>query len=154
MDSKGIMNLELLFSTLIIILLLIINFPMIEQNLNSNIEIGENSEGRFMINHIANSVNEVNSKESGFNKKIKLPESINGNYYSIIVKNNEIIVEFNNKKGKSQINPIKLVDSNNKTLDGVQLFKGRTYLIEKRLINDNKTHIINQSSIEIRQIEG
>ena len=107
-----------------------------------------------MLDHIANSINEVNSKESGFNKKIKLPELINDNYYSVIVKNNEIIVEFNNKKGKSQINPINLVDANNKTIDSVQLFKGRTYLIEKSLINDNKTHIINQSSIEIRQIEG
>lgn len=154
MDSKGIINLELLFSTLIIILLLIINFPMIEENLNSNIEIEENNECRLLLNHIANSINEVNSRGYGFNKKIRLPESINENHYSIMVNNNEITVEFNNKKGKSQINPINLVDANNKTMDSVQLFKGRTYLIEKRLINDNKTHIINQSSIEIRQIEG
>ena len=154
MDSKGIINLELLFSTLIIILLIIINFPMIEENLNSNIEIEENNECRLLLNHIANSINEVNSRGYGFNKKIRLPESINENHYSIIVKNNEIIIEFNNKKGRSQINPINLVDANNKTMDSVQLFKGRNYLIEKRLINDNKTHIINQSSIEIRQIEG
>lgn len=153
MDSKGIINLELLFCTLIIILLLIIYFPMIEQNLSSNIEIEENSESRFLLNHISDSINEVNSKGQGFNKKIKLPESINDNYYSVIVKNNEILVEFNNKKGKSQINPINIVDANNKTIDSVQLFEGSTYLIEKRLINDNKTHIINQSSIEIRQIE-
>ena len=154
MDSKGIINLELLFCTLIIILFLIINFPMIEENLNSNIEIEENNECRLLLNRIANSINEVNSRGYGFNKKIRLPESINENHYSIIVKNNEIIIEFNNKKGRSQINPINLVDANNKTMDSVQLFKGRTYLIEKRLINDNKTHIINQSSIEIRQIEG
>ena len=154
MDSKGIINLELLFCTLIIILFLIINFPMIEENLNSNIEIEENNECRLLLNRIANSINEVNSRGYGFNKKIRLPESINENHYSIIVKNNEIIIEFNNKKGRSQINPINLVDSNNKTMDSVQLFKGRNYLIEKRLINDNKTHIINQSSIEIKQIEG
>jgi uncharacterized protein (UPF0333 family) len=154
MDSKGIINLELLFCTLIIILFLIINFPMIEENLNSNIEIEENNECRLLLNHIANSINEVNSRGYGFNKKIRLPESINENHYSIIVKNNEIIIEFNNKKGRSQINPINLVDANNKTMDSVQLFKGRNYLIEKRLINDNKTHIINQSSIEIKQIEG
>lgn len=154
MDSKGIINLELLFSTLIIILLIIINFPMIEENLNSNIEIEENNECRLLLNHIANSINEVNSRGYGFNRKIRLPESINENHYSIIVKNHEIIAEFNNKKGRSQINPINLVDANNKTMDSVQLFKGRNYLIEKRLINDNKTHIINQSSIEIRQIEG
>lgn len=154
MDSKGIINLELLFCTLIIILLLIITFPILEQNLNSNIEIDENAEGRLLLNHIADSINEVNSKGFGFNKKIKLPESINDNHYTILVKNNEVILEFNNKKGKSNIDPIKLVNANNKTIDSVQLYNGRTYLIKKTLINDNKTHMTNQSSIEIKQIEG
>ena len=152
MDSKGIMNIELLFCTLIIILLLIATLPIIEEDLNSNMEIEENSEGRFLLNHIANSINEVNSKEYGFNKKIQLPQSMDGNHYSILVNNHEAIIEFNNKKGKSNINPIRLVDNNNHTLDSVQLYNGRTYLIEKIVVNDNKTHIINQSSIKIKQI--
>ena len=154
MDSKGIINIELLFCTLIVILLLIVYLPMIEKNLDSNMEIEENSEGRFLVNHIASSINEVNSNEYGFKKRIRLPQSINGNYYSILVNNNEVMVEFNNKKGKSNINPIKLVDSNDKTVDNVQLHNGRTYLIEKRLINDNQTNKINQSSILIRQNEN
>lgn len=130
------------------------NFPMVEENLNSNLEIDEDSEGRFLLNHIANSINEVNSKEYGFNRKIELPESINGNYYSINVKNNEVVLEFNKKKGKSNINPINLVNANNETIDNLQLYNGRTYLIKKILINDNKTHTINQSSILIRPIEN
>lgn len=152
MDSKGIINIELLFCTLIIILLLIINLPMIEKNIDSNMDIEENSESRLLLNHIANSINEVNSKEYGFCKKIRLPQSINGNYYSILINNHEVIVEFNNKKGKSPINPINLVDSYNNTINNVQLFNGRTYLIKKTLINNNQTHTINQSSIEIKPI--
>ena len=154
MDSKGIINVELLFCTLIIILLLIVNLPMIEQNINSNLEIDEDIECRSLLNHFANSINEVNSKEYGFNKKIKLAESINDNYYSILINNNEVIVESNNKKGKSNINPIRLVDQNNKTIDSIQLYNGRTYLIKKTLINDNKTHISNQSSILIMQVSN
>ena len=42
MDSKGLVNIELLFCTLIIILLLIVNLHMIEKNINSNMEIDEN----------------------------------------------------------------------------------------------------------------
>ena len=154
MDSKGIINVELLFCTLIIILLLIVNLPMIEQNINSNLEIDEDIECRSLLNHVANSINEVNSKEYGFNKKIKLAESINDNYYSILINNNEVIVESNNKKGKSNINPIRLVDQNNKTIDSIQLYNGRTYLNKKTLINDNKTHISNQSSILIMQVSN
>ena len=152
MDSKGIINIELLFCTLILILLLIVNLPMIEKGLNSDIEIHENSEGRFLATHIADSINEVNSNEYGFRKKIKLPESIEGNFYKIIVTERETIVEFNNKKGKSVINPIKLIDTSNKSIERIELYNGRTYLIEKTLINDNKTDTINQSSILIRQI--
>ena len=152
MDSKGIINIELLFCTLILILLLIVNLPMIEKDLNSDIEIHENSEGRFLANHIADSINEVNSNEYGFRKKIKLPESIEGNFYKIIVTERETIVEFNNKKGKSVINPIKLIDTSNKSIERIELYNGRTYLIEKTLINDNKTDTINQSSMLIRQI--
>ena len=152
MDSKGIINIELLFCTLILILLLIVNLPMIEKGLNSDIEIHENSEGRFLAKHIADSINEVNSNEYGFRKKIKLPESIEGNFYKIIVTERETIVEFNNKKGKSVINPIKLIDTSNKSIERIELYNGRTYLIEKTLVNDNKTNTINQSSILIRQI--
>lgn len=152
MDSKGIINIELLFCTLILILLLIVNLPMIEKGLNSDIEIHENSEGRFLANHIADSINEVNSNEYGFRKKIKLPESIEGNFYKIIVTERETIVEFNNKKGKSVINPIKLIDTSNKSIERIELYNGRTYLIEKTLVNDNKTDTINQSSMLIRQI--
>ena len=152
MDSKGIINIELLFCILILILLLIVNLPMIEKGLSSDIEIHENSEGRFLANHIADSINEVNSNEYGFRKKIKLPESIEGNFYKIIVTERETIVEFNNKKGKSVINPIKLIDTSNKSIERIELYNGRTYLIEKTLVNDNKTNTINQSSILIRQI--
>ena len=109
---------------------------MIEKGLSSDIEIHENSEGRFLANHIADSINEVNSNEYGFRKKIKLPESIEGNFYKIIV----------------TINPIKLIDTSNKSIERIELYNGRTYLIEKTLVNDNKTNTINQSSILIRQI--
>ena len=152
MDSKGIINIELLFCTLILILLLIVNLHMIEKDLSSDIEIHENSEGRFLASHIADSINEVNSNEYGFKRKIKLPESVEGNFYKIIVTERETIVEFNNKKGKSVINPIKLIDTSNKSIKRIELYNGRTYLIEKTLINDNKTDTINQSSILIRQI--
>lgn len=152
MDSRGIINIEFLFSTLIIILLLTINLPILEENLNSNIEIDENSQGRYLLNHISNSINAVNSKEYGFNKKVRLPNSINDNYYSILINNNEVILEFNNKKGKSDINPIRLVDNDNQTINSVQLYNGRSYLIKKTLVNNNETHTINQSSIQIRQI--
>ncbi|WP_297979955.1 hypothetical protein [uncultured Methanobrevibacter sp.] len=154
MDSKGIINIEILFCSIIVIFILIINLPLLEQNIERNMQIEENSKGRILIDSIANDINQVNSNNYGFEKKISLPNSINNQHYSILVNNNEIIIEFNNKKGKSKINPIKMVDSNNNTINGKQLFKGNTYIIKKTLVNDNQTHLINQSSILIEEISN
>lgn len=154
MDSKGIINIEILFCSIIVIFLLIINLPLLEQNIERNMQIEENSKGRILIDSIANDINQVNSNNYGFEKKITLPNSINNQHYSILVNNNEIIIEFNNKKGKSKINPIKMVDSNNNTINGKQLFKGNSYIIKKTLVNDNQTHLINQSSILIEEISN
>lgn len=154
MDSKGIINIEILFCSIIVIFLLIINLPLLEQNIERNMQIEENSKGRILIDSIANDINQVNSNNYGFEKKITLPNSINNQHYSILVNNNEIIIEFNNKKGNSKINPIKMVDSNNNTINGKQLFKGNSYIIKKTLVNNNQTHLINQSSILIEDISN
>jgi hypothetical protein len=68
------------------------------------------------------------------------------------VKSNEVNLEFNNKKGKAKISPIKLVNSNNETLNEIELYSGNSYSIEKVLVDDNQTKLVNQSSILIRQI--
>ena len=152
MDSKGLINIELLFCFAIIIMILIINMPMLEHTIDTAKELEENSEGRFLVDSISNSVNQVNSNKYGFIKKIKLPQTIEGYSYTIFINNNEVILEFNNKKGRSKIQGINLVDMNNQSLERVQLHNGRTYLIKKALINNNESHIFNQSSILIKQI--
>ena len=153
MDSKGLINIELLFCIAIIIMIMIINFPFLLDALNTSNEIDENANGRLLLNSLSNSINQVNSNKIGFSKKVNLPRSLDGHYYTVLLHNNEIILEFNNKKAKSNIQSINIVDSNNKTLDNVQLFNGRTYIIKKTLISNNESHIINQSSILIRQVE-
>ena len=154
MDSKGLINIELLFCTAIIIMILIIYLPILEHELDSANEIDENSQGRFLLNYLSSSIDQVNSNNHGFTKKIKLPQTIDGYYFTILVYENEILLEYNNKKGKTKIEKINLVDSNNETLSKVQLYNGGSYIIKKTLANNNESRIINQSSIEIKEVEG
>lgn len=154
MDSKGLINIELLFCTIIIIMILIINIPFLEHSLDSSKELNENSNGRILLESLSNSINQVNSNKIGYSKKIKLPQTINGYYYTVLIHNNEVILEFNNKKARSNIQQINIVDSENQSLENVQLFNGRTYIIKKILANNNQSNIINQSSILIRQVAG
>ena len=130
MDSKGLLNIEYVFCIIIGILLLITLMPLLDDNLNANIELNEEASAR----------------------RIDLMEKIANHSYKITVKSNEVDLEFNNKKGKTQISPIKLVNANNESLDEIELYSGNSYSIEKILVDDNQTKLFNQSSILIRPI--
>ena len=147
MDSKGLLNIEYVFCIIIGILILITLMPLLDDNLNANIELNED-----LLDNISGSINEVNSNSYGFIKRIDLMEKIANHSYKITVKSNEVDLEFNNKKGKTQISPIKLVNANNESLDEIELYSGNSYSIEKVLVDDNQTKLVNQSSILIRQI--
>ena len=152
MDSKGLLNIEYLFCIIIGILILITLMPLLDDNLNANIELNEEASARILLDNISGSINEVNSNSYGFIKRIDLMEKIANHSYKITVKSNEVDLEFNNKKGKTQISPIKLVNANNESLDKIELYSGNSYFIEKILVDDNQTKLINQSSILIRPI--
>ena len=82
-----------------------------------------------------------------------MPNNLTNNNYLIKLKKNEVILEFDNKKGKSNIIPINLVNSENQSIEEIKLYPDNTYLIKKLLINNNKTSQNNQSSIQIIKIE-
>lgn len=48
------------------------------------------------------------------------------------IRSNEIIIDCDNKKGKSIIFPINLIDKDNHHLDQINLYNGEKYLIEKK----------------------
>ena len=152
MDSKGLLNIEYIFCMIITILLLISLMPLIEDNMDSNIELNEETSARLLLDNVSSSINEVNSKSYGFIKRINLNEEIAGHSYKITVKSNEIILEFSNKKARAQISPIKLVNANNETLNEEELYSANSYSIEKVRVDDNQTKLFNQSSILIRRI--
>ena len=150
MDSKGLLNIEYVFCIIIGILILITLMPLLDDNLNANIELNEEASARILLDNISGSINEVNSNSYGFIKRIDLMEKIANHSYKITVKSNEVDLEFNNKKGKTQISPIKLVNANNESLDEIELYSGNSYSIEKILVDDHQTKLFNQSSILIR----
>ena len=152
MDEKGQANIEFLFCIIISIMILISIIPYLNQNIDSNINTINNLEGRILLNQLANDINQVNSNMYGFSKYIQLPDKIENNSYLITIKTTEIILEYKNKKGKTNINPINIINSNNESLIEIKLYNGGKYKISKELINNSQKNIINQSSILINQI--
>ena len=127
MDSKGLLNIEYVFCIIIGILILITLMPLLDDNLNANIELNEEASARILLDNISGSINEVNSNSYGFIKRIDLMEKIANHSY-------------------------KITNANNESLDKIELYSGNSYSIEKILVDDNQTKLFNQSSILIRPI--
>jgi len=152
MDSKGIINIEYVFCIIIGMFILISYIPYLEENIDNNKQTMENAETRFLLNEISSSINQVNSNNYEFSKRIDLPNKIENNSYQITIRSREIIIETNDKKGKENINPINLVNTNNESINEVKLYNGNSYILKKSLIEDNKTKLFNQSSIIIKPL--
>lgn len=152
LDKNGQLNIEFLFCSILLTLILITFIPYLTQNITTNQNIEENLEGRLLLNQISEELNQINSNSYGFSKYIKLPETVGKYNYILTIKKNEVILEYNDKKGNIKINPINLIDQNNESLNEKRLFNGGNYKITKKLLNSNET-VINQSSIMIQRIK-
>ena len=85
--------------------------PLLDDNLNANIELNEEASARILLDNISGSINEVNSNSYGFIKRIDLMEKIANHSYKITVKSNEVYLELNNKKGKYVLNNFNILKS-------------------------------------------
>lgn len=151
LDNKGQLNIEFIFCIILTIIILISISMYLNQTIDSNNNIENNLEGRMLLNQISNDINQVNSNNYGFSKTIVLPNKIKNDSYLITIKGNEIILEYNNKKGKVKIIPINIVNQNNENLNEIKLYNGAKYKISKELTT-NKKYNTTQSSILIQRV--
>ncbi|WP_211261705.1 hypothetical protein [Methanobrevibacter filiformis] len=145
-DNQGVATIELVFTIFIMIFLMIAILNLFETRFDSINNMGEDLSGRTFLENLSTLINGVNSNGNGYSTTLTLPENLNNNSYSILLKKTEIMLEFKGKRGKSVIYPITLINRDNEKLDEIKLFSGNKYLIKKSLNNDNL------SSIHIYQI--
>ena len=137
MDSKGIVTVDFLFTLFLTLIITIAGLNLIETNLNTEKSLEEDTKARLILERVANSINQVNSNLPGNIQEIFLPRNISGNSYILTVRSNHIILEFSNKKGKSIIFPINLVDFNMNRINEIKLYPGEKYKIKKSLDENN-----------------
>ena len=122
MDDKGFISIEYLFSLFI---LLIIASGMLfysEATINSSFNIEEGITHRLILDDVRNQISEVNSNGPGYSKYLELPSD--KGYFEITVDNSKLTIEYDDKKGETQL-PLIKIDSKYK------LVSGRQYCISK-----------------------
>ena len=137
MDSKGIATVDFLLTLFLTLIVTISMLNLIGTNLNTEKSIEEDINARMILEKVSNSINQVNSNLLGNIQEIHLPNNISTNNYIITVRSEDIILEFNNKKGRSVIFPINLVDFNMGHINEIKLYSGENYKIKKSLDESN-----------------
>jgi len=141
MDSRGIYTIDFLFSIFLTLTIAIIFLNIIGNILEDQKIVEEDMNGRILIDNIANSINQVNSNSLGYIKEINIPNNISGKDFQISIKQNEVILEFENKKADSVLIPIKIVNINLEPIEEFKIYPGNSYKIRKLLDNNNLTVI-------------
>jgi len=141
MDSKGIATVDFLFTLFLTLIIAISSLNLIGTNLNTEYSIEEDTSARMILEKVTNSINQVNSNLPGNIQEIHLPPKISNYSYIITVKSTNIDLEFSNKKGKSAIFPVNLVDFNMNHINEVKLYCGENYKIKKS-VNENNRNVI------------
>jgi len=141
MDSKGISTIDFIFTIFLSLIIVSLGLNLIGNNLEDMVILEEELNGRMVLDNIATTINEVNSNNLGHIQEITLPMNLSSRPFSITINQNEVLIEFGNRKGKSTIFPIRLANINKNIVNEVKLYPGESVKIQKSLDNDNLTII-------------
>jgi len=137
MDSKGIATVDLIFTIFLTLTIAGIGLNLIGNNIENQMIIEDEINVRMVVDNIANSINQVNSNSLGHIQEITLPNNISNKSFVVTLKQNEVVIVFGNRKGKSTIFPTRLANTNGDIVNEIKLYPGESVKIQKSLNNDN-----------------
>lgn len=139
MNDRGFLSIQSIFSMFIIIIIALGCVFYIENIVQSTEDNSLNVESRLFLDKISYEINQVNSNGEGYSKVIDLPDDIGGYSYLIKISSDEVLLEVSNKKGKTDIFPISLVNHDKLPIKEIKLYTGEKYSISK--LEENKISI-------------
>ena len=129
MDNRGVMVVDLIFATLLIIIVAGSIITVVSDRIDTASQTEELSKARMTANNVAESINKVYSSGTGHFANISLANNITGKEYFMEVNSSGVYVTIGGMMGKAHITPKKI--SNSYRLDESQITMrcGSTYLI-------------------------
>ena len=122
MDNKGFISIEYLFSLFILIIIALGVLFYASASISTSLNIGDSVSHRIILDDVADAISQVNSNGIGYSKYIKLPSD--RGYFEITVEKNKLTMEYDGKKGETQMMPASIASK-------YTMVSGRTYLISK-----------------------
>ena len=129
MDNQGIMTVDLIFATLLIIIIAGSIITVISDRMNGVSQAEELTKARMTADNIAEAVNKVYSGGTGHSVNVNLPENITDKKYYVNVNSSGVYVIIDGMIGKAYVVPKKISNSYSLQETPVLMHGGATYEI-------------------------
>jgi len=130
MDSRGIVTVDLIFATLLIIIVAGSIITIASGRMDTASQTEELGKARITSENIAEAVNKVYSGGTGHSATINLPDTINDKNYYITVNSSGVYVKVDGMIGKAYIAPKKISGSNSLQETQITMHNGANYTIK------------------------
>ena len=129
MDNRGVMAVDLIFATLLIIIVAGSIITVVSDRIDTASQAEELSKARMTANNIAEAINKVYSSGTGHSVNISLPNNITDKEYYINVNSSGAYVTIGGMIGKAYITPKKISNSYQLHESKITMHSSSRYLI-------------------------
>jgi len=138
MDERGILSAELIFVTLLVIIVISSLIPLVNDRINTASQTNELGNARILAENVAETVNKVYAGGNGHSITVNMPENIEGKSFVVVVNSTGAYVKIDGMIGKSFTAPHKISGSMALKNEEVTLLKNHNYTI--RNVEDSKSY--------------
>lgn len=144
MDSKGIITVELIFSSMVFIILIGCILSIVSERMDTVSSTDELGKARMTAENVAEAINKAYSGGNGHILTLNLPATINKKEYKLKVNSSGVFILIDGNIGKSQVNPNKFSYNDELIQSTVIMQGGHNYFIKNIKGSDGYNWIIIQ----------
>lgn len=130
MDDHGVITTDLIFVTIIVIVVVASIIPIIAERMGTVSETKELGTARMIAENVAEAINKVYSGGNGHMINITLPPDISDKPYHITVNSSGVFIELDGMIGKAYIVPGRISDMMPPSTREVVLYSNMNYTIQ------------------------
>jgi hypothetical protein len=144
MDSRGIITVELIFASIILLVIIGGILSVASERMDSVSSTEELGKARMATESVAEAINKVYSGGNGHAVTLNLPATINKKEYNLKVNSSGVFILIDGNIGKSTINPKKISCTDELIQSNVIMHGDGKYLIKNVKGSDGNNWIVIQ----------
>ncbi len=142
MDNRGVTTVDLIFATLLIIIVAVSIITVVSDRINTASQVEELSKARITADNLSEVINSVYSSGTGHSVNVSLPNNITDKEYYIDVNSSGVYVKIGGMIGKAYIAPKKISKSYRLDESQITMYSGSTYIIQNVNGSDGYSWIV------------